>query len=151
MKHKVINIDFELIKSIWNKYLWPNRKSEIKSHSSMTLDDSYNMNIYNSLASYWGISYDGQIVGCNSGFKTDKYHYRSRGLWVSKEFRNKGLSKQLFNALFNQAIYEQCKYVWSIPRMKSLYAYLAVGFKQVSEPFDKDMEFGPNCYVIKEL
>jgi len=133
---------FELIKPLWEKYLWPNRKTEIKSHSSMTYEQSYDMSIYNNLATYWFLIYKEQIIGCNSGFRTKEKQYRSRGIWIDKKFRGQSLSSLLFTLLFEQAKCEGCDQIWSIPRKHALSSYLTVGFEQTSDFRDYIKERG---------
>jgi GNAT superfamily N-acetyltransferase len=77
--------------------------------------------------------------------------YRSRGIWVDPVYRGKGVAGILFCELEGQAMKEQCKSIWSVPREKALPSYVKYGFKQTSDFFNEGMEFGPNCYVIKEL
>jgi len=142
---------FKSIEPLWRTKLWVDRISPIKTHSSMTLTGDYDMNIYNNTATYWFVKIDDIIVGCNSGFKTSLNEYRSRGIWIDENYRNLGLSKLLFENLFEQSTKELCSIVWSIPRKSAIKAYESVGFTQTSDWFNEGMEFGPNCYVTKQL
>ena len=149
---KLQNIEgFTLIKPVWANKLWAGRSSPIKSHSSMTFGGGYDMSIYDNLATYWFIYIDDKIVGCNSGFKTSTYEYRSRGIWIDEKVRRRGFSKLLFEHLFNQARLENCSFIWSLPRKNALSAYESVGFTKCSDWIDESVEFGPNCYVEKIL
>ena len=143
---------FNLIKSVWEIELWPERKSEIKSMSSMAYLGGYNMNIYEEYnPTFFLIQLDNKIIGVNSGFKTAPYLYRSRGIWIDSNYRGKSISKKLFESLKTQAIKENCTHIWSIPRQSAWPAYKAFGFEQTSDWFNEGMEFGPNCYVLKEI
>ena len=46
---------------------------------------------------------------------------------------------------------EQCTHIWSLPRKSALSVYEKYGFIKTSDFFDERVEFGPNCYVKKEL
>ena len=108
------------------------------------------MSIYEYHASFWGVECNDRIIAVISGFRTTPKLYRSRGIWIDPNYRYKGFSKHLFNAVSKQAYAEGCKAIWSFPRMSALPAYTAWGFRSTSEPQD-DGEFGPNCYVYKEI
>lgn len=148
---KIQKISFDTILPYW-QILWPNRKSIIKEVSSMTYLGGYDMNIYSLYSpTFFGLFLDNNIIGVNSGHKTSNNFYRSRGLWVDTKFRGKNLSSYLLSAAEQQAIYEKCNYIWSIPRKKALNSYLKNGYLQTSNFFDQGMEFGPNCYTSKDL
>lgn len=153
MKFIVEKISFELIQSIWSDNLWSGRSSPIRPMSSMVYKGGYDLSIYNRYnPTFFGIKdLTGTIIGVNSGHRTSDLEYRSRGLWINLEYRNLGLSRALFESLEIQAKSEQCEYIWSIPRKESLYAYTKFGFLQSSNFFNDGVEFGPNCYVIKEI
>jgi len=153
IKYKTSLIEFEDIKDIWTNKLWPNRESEIKSMSSMTYKGGYDMEIYKKyLPTFFAVyNNNGKIIGVNSGHRTTDELYRSRGIWVDPAYRNQGVAGILFCETFGQAMKEQCKSVWSVPRKDALSAYKKVGFEQTSDFFNEGMEFGPNCYVHAEL
>ena len=46
---------------------------------------------------------------------------------------------------------EECHWIWSLPRKTALPAYTRVGFKKRGKWLDKDVEFGPNCLVTRQL
>lgn len=147
-----IQITFEQIKSIWKKYLWPERPiEEIKTHSSMKFMEGYDMEIYNNNVCYFALAKEGNIVAVNSGFKTDHDYYRSRGLFVFPEYRNQGLAQRILETTIKQAQTEKSSMIWSFPRISSLSAYQSVGFKVCSEIIYEDVVSGPNCYVKLEV
>lgn len=147
---EIQTIDFDLISKIWKKNLWPDRTSPIKTHSSMTFKKSYDLSIYSYPATYWGIMYDGDLVGVNSGHRSQKTHYRSRGLYVFPKYRKQGIGVLLLQAAIDQAIYENCKFIWSIPRKSALSVYLSVGY-QVEGSFFETETSASNIYVRKFL
>ena len=146
-------VDFETVLPIWKEKLWPNRTSPIKPMSSMKYLGGYDMSIYEKYQPTFFVVYNvvGEIVGVNSGHRTSDKLYRSRGIWVDPRYRKKGISGVLFCELYGQAMKENCTALWSIPRQSALPAYEKYGFEKTSEFFDEGMEFGPNCYVYKEL
>lgn len=148
---EIKKIDFETILPIWEKYLWPARKSPIRSISSMKYLGGYDMSIYDQIPSFFAAIKDDKIVGVNSGFKTADAFYRSRGIFVLEEYRKLGVSQLLFEATEDQGKKESCSFFWSIPRKTAINSYLKYGFKITSEWFDENMEFGPNCYVCKSI
>ena len=143
---------FDVVLFYWKNKLWPNRKSEIKPMSSMQYLGGFDMSIYKKYSPIFFIAtINEKIIGVNSGHRTSKSSYRTRGIWVDPKYRNKGVSQQLFSVIKNNAIKENCDNIWSIPRKEALPAYEKFGFKRTSNFFDKDMEFGPNCYVVYKL
>jgi len=153
MKGRSAIVDFETILLFWKEKIWPDRESTIKPMSSMMYQGGYDMSIYEKYTPTFFAVYNvvGEIVGVNSGHRTSDELYRSRGIWVDPRYRKLGVSGVLFCELHGQAMKEGCKALWSVPRKEALPAYKSVGFIQTSEFFDEGMEFGPNCYVYKEL
>lgn len=145
-------ITFEEILPIWSTKLWPGRKSKIGPMNPMEYLGGNNIDIYVKYnPTFFSMQLNDQIIGVNSGFRTDQHLYRSRGIWINPDYRRKGISKKLFRDLEDQAIKENCTCIWSIPRKSAWPAYKAFGFEQTSDWFDEDMEFGPNCYVLKSI
>lgn len=144
-------IQFEEVLSIWERHLWPNRTSPIKPMSSMTYDGDHDMSIYSKFKpTFFGAYHNNQLIGVNSGHRTDRDYYRSRGLYVCTDYRQNGIATLLLTTTIDQARKENCKFVWTCPRLVSMKAYKKAGFRQVSS-WDYSMEFGPNCYCIKDL
>ena len=151
----VVNIEkssFNVILTYWKNKLWPNRKSDIKPMSSMLYLGGFDMLIYKKyLPTFFIATINNKIVGVNSGHRTSKFSYRSRGIWIDPNYRNRGISQKLFSAIKDTALKENCKNIWSIPRKTALPVYEKFGFDRTSDFFDEGMEFGPNCYVLCEL
>lgn len=154
MKYTLQEISWVDILKIWETKLWIGRKSSIRNMSSMVCcePDNYDMSIYEKYTpSFFGV-YDGELlIGVNSGHRTNDEYYRSRGLYIRVQYRGKGISHLLFDAIDKQAISERCKYVWSLPRKSAVPAYEASGYIKTSDFIDEEVEFGPNCYVIKNI
>lgn len=155
MTMNIIRLSFEDILDVWHEHLWPNRQSPIESHSVMTWPyegnpDQYDMNIFNFPASFFGVCENDKIIGVNSGHRTTHEQYRSRGIWVHPDYRRKGASQMLFNAVKNQALSENCRMIWSIPRKTALPAYTKFGFQTVGD-FIVTETSDANIYVKYEL
>ena len=100
---------------------------------------------------FWKVEIDGDIAGVNSGFVTEPSSFRSRGLYVRPEYRGQGVAKTLLQMAITQASALACDHVWSMPRQSAIHAYESVGFSKCSDFFDKNVEFGPNCYAELKL
>ena len=154
---------FKDIYEIWDKELWPDRVSKIESRSALLWDSDLwlswgNVRITKNRKSIWKftptffcIKDQHDIVGVNSGFKTEQKIYRSRGLWVNPDHRGRGLSTLLLESTKEQAKNEGCSFVWTMPRKSALPAYEKVGFSKIGDWMDKGVEFGPNCLAIHKL
>lgn len=125
----VTKTDFETIYQIWKTKLWPERKTEIETHSAMLISGEYELKNFNYPATFFIYKIDDKIAGCNSGHMCCDGTYRSRGLYVFPEFRKRGIGKELLLATIDQGKQENCEYVWSYPRYESWTTYQASGFK----------------------
>lgn len=144
---QVEKISFDEISKVWALDLWKDRQSPITPMSSMVCLGGYDMSIYNNVPTFFAIKDIDKIVAVNSGHMTINGYYRSRGLWVDKQYRRQGLTYILFNALYDQAKIENAKYVWSFPKEESLQPYIKNGFTVRSNIVDN--ELGPHYYVLK--
>ncbi len=148
-------IQFDTIKMIWAEKLWPNRASPIEPMSAMTWPfegdpDPIDMNIFNYDPTFWAVFDGNRIVGVNSGHRTTDTQYRSRGIWVSPEYRGQGVAGLLFHSLEDQARLECCEMLWSIPRKTALSAYTKFGFETVGG-FIQTETADANIYAVKRL
>jgi ribosomal protein S18 acetylase RimI-like enzyme len=147
-------ITFEEIKPYWEKYLWSEYIDSGCKISRVNLwtqkDYCYKVIDYISNPerilnpTYIAYLIDNQIVGVESGYKTNINYYRIRGLWVDKNHRHKGIAKKMveyFDAISNE------RYMWSIPRETSLGFYLKYGFVVTGKV--KSI-YGQNYFVRKE-
>lgn len=147
------NIDFSLIKDIWSKFLWPNRQSSIDPTSAViypTWPFEYNTEFLLSTPSFFGIYENNQLAGVNSGHKTGKIMYRSRGLYVFPEFRGKKYGKILLEHTCEQAEKESSIFCWSIPRIDVRSVYESAKFSITSAPFVTET-LNTNVYAIRHL
>ena len=154
---------FEDIYDIWDKKLWPNRVSKIEKRSSLY----WNTHIWNGFGNvsivkrkkeiwqyeptFFCIRDNENIIGVNSGFRTQEQVYRSRGLYVDRDYRGHGFAQILLEATIQQGIQERCVWIWSLPRKRALSTYNRSGFIKIGSWIDEGVEFGPNCLAIKLL
>lgn len=143
-------IDFKIIKEIWQINLWPGR-TNITALSNLRYKDIPNLLIsQHHTAKFFAYYLDNKIVGVNSGHPSSRIHYRSRGLWVDPKYRKQGIGTNLLIHTIEQAKKEGKFFCWSLPRKQSLNTYFSAGFEQTSDFFETETnEF--NCYVIKEI
>jgi len=149
----VKQIDWKIIEDVWTTKLWKGRVSPIKPTNGLLYKGGYDRGIEDNKPTFFGV-YDGDIlVGVNSGHAAEQTergnYYRSRGIYVFPDYRGKGIANMLLSATEQQALAENCNYLWSIPRKQSIRAYTYFGFIRTSDYFDEGMEFGPNAYVEK--
>lgn len=148
---KIKNLSWDEIYPVWRDHLWPGRVSSIEPTSAIKYLGGYDMDNMIHRPVFYGIEEDEKLVGVNSVTECSDGSYRSRGLWVDPNYRNKGYAKLLLEYGISIAGHNHVSYIWSMPRHSALPAYLSAGFQQTSEWFDKDVEFGPNCFVRKDL
>ena len=144
-------ITFEEIFPIWRDHLWLGRISKIKPTNGIKYLGGWDKEIEVNSPTFFGAFIGDECVGVNSGFKTDENYYRSRGIYVFPKHRRKGLAQILLGAVQGQAWAESCEYLWSMPRKSALPTYEKFGFVKSSDFFDENVEFGPNCFVVKSL
>jgi GNAT superfamily N-acetyltransferase len=124
----IIEISFEQIIPFWQR-LWPwNAEKTFEPHSCMRYRGGYFGLDYIPDTTYFALLVDDKIVGVNSGHTTPDNLYRSRGLWIEKEYRGKGLGVPLLAAGVTKARQLKCDGIWSFPRDTSRKTYEAAGF-----------------------
>lgn len=144
----VKHITFDDIFPIWRLCLWPNRISEIESHSAMTFDGSYDIENFNCSANYFCFMVDNEVAGVNSGHMCSDGSYRSRGLYVHPEFRKKGIGRALLLTTVEQARKEKASFVWSFPRQESWQVYESAGFELTSDWAPDEMGMNAYCRIL---
>jgi len=147
---EIKKVDFNTILPIWRDKLWPDRKTKIAPISLIDLTGLFNKSIAEESVQFFACYDKDKVIGVNSLIQTSKLFCRSRGIWVDKKYRNKGIGKSIMKKTINNTKLLNCIYLWSMPRQSSLDFYIKCGFKQISEFFD-DYEFGPNCFVIQKI
>lgn len=145
----IVEINFDIIYPIWRDLLWPNRTSPIESTSAMNFLGDYDIKNMNYKPTFFAYIYSNQIAGVNSGHLCFDNSYRSRGLYVSENFRKKGIGLALLQKTIEQAINENAKFVWSYPRQQSWMTYERAGFQL--ESCWENSEQGINAYCKKDL
>lgn len=152
----VQQITFEQILPVWRAKLWPNRASKIEAHSAMTWpythpNQPYDTTIFLYPVYFFGIFDNKKLIAVNSGHSTTLREFRSRGLWVDPEYRQKKLAKKLLLATIDIAKQEGAELIWSIPRLSAVPAYEKAGFETIGEAIDQGVEFGPNIYCYQKI
>ena len=143
-------ITWEEIYEVWSKELWPTRTSKIESTSAMNFLSGYNMDNMKNTPTLFGYVFGGKIIGVNSGHRCADGSYRSRGLYVDRQFRGLGIGLKLLHATMNEARKQQAKFIWSLPRMTSWKTYKGVGFKLASDWHGTETS-DSNAYCYKIL
>jgi GNAT superfamily N-acetyltransferase len=149
MANDIVEINFEIISSIWKDKLWPDRISPIETHSAMLhLVTGYNMNNFLLPVWYHGIYVDNELIGVNSGHMCADDTARSRGLWVCPNYRKNGYGKQLLSATIDVAREHMALAVWSYPRKTSWPTYKSAGFVLTSDWGQSETsEANAYCYM----
>lgn len=143
-------ITWSQIRKIWHTRLWPDRTNAIESTSAMVYLEGHNIKNMNYSPTFFGYFVDDNLVGVNSGHLCDDNSYRSRGLWVDKDYRGNGYGKELLQAAIDQAKLESAVYIWSFPRKSSWSTYKSVGFKKTSIWVKSDTSEA-NAFCKKDL
>jgi len=142
-------LDYSDVFEIWQNKLWLNRTSKIESVSAMLYLNGYDLENYKYEPTFFGYVVDDKIVGVNSGHKCADHTYRSRGLFVEKDYRHHGIGKDLLLATIEQGKKEYCTLVWSFPRKESWSVYQSAGFSLTSDWIFG--ETGINAYCKLDL
>lgn len=146
----ITEISFEQIIPFWRS-LWPwSNKETLEPHSCMRYGGGYFGLDYIPNITYFALLVDDKIVGVNSGHTTPDNLYRSRGLWIEKEYRGKGLGVPLLTAGITKAQQLNCDGIWSFPRDTSRKTYEAAGFTLTSDWIISDNNI-KNAYCLKKL
>lgn len=145
----IITTDFETIFPIWHYDLWPSRISEITATSAMCYLGGYNIDNINKPAVFFAYMIDKKIAGVNSVHLCADGGFRSRGLFVYPEFRNRNIGTQLLIAAVDYTKSKSGIYIWSYPKQTSWKTYQKAGFK-LSSAWETS-ELGLNAYCIIEL
>jgi GNAT superfamily N-acetyltransferase len=142
-------IDFNTILPTWRDKLWSSRESPIETHSAM-LHLFTEHDIGNFLLPVWYLGYfvEDMLVGVNSGHMCTDGSARSRGLWVSDEYRKNGFGKQLLVSTIDKAKEYNANSVWSLPRKTSWKTYESAGFILTSDWMKTETsDANAYCYI----
>ena len=143
-------LKWAIIHEIWKNELWPYRQSKIEPTSAMIYLGGHNIHNMDFKPCFLGYYTAENLVGVNSGHLCADNSYRSRGLWVSPEFRKKGYAKQLLEQTIEQAIKDKADFIWSYPRKSSWKTYLSVGF-ELSSDWQNSETSNANAYCFRKL
>jgi len=146
-KMMITIVSYANIYDIWRNHLWPERTSAITPTSAMIFLGGYDTGNMNNTATFFAFVANKKIYGVNSGHLCTDGSYRSRGLFVFPEYRNKGIGTDLLLATIDQGNKESAKFTWSYPKQTSWNAYKKAGYS-LSSPWEKS-ELGFNAYCIK--
>jgi len=149
MRIMITLINFDVIRPVWQVYLWPNRVSAIESHSAMIYkSNDYSMTNFQLPVEFFAIIIDDKIIGVNSCHMCSDGLARSRGLWVHSNFRGKGYGKMLLEETINFGVKQKAKGIWSFPRKTSWETYKSIGFNLTSEWIETETsEANAYCYL----
>lgn len=145
----IVEITFEEILNVWVNYLWVDRKSPIEPNSAMLYLEGYDLKNFDYNPTFYGYYVDGILAGVNSGHMCCDKSYRSRGLYVFPEYRNKGIATLLLSETIFKGSKENASFVWSLPRKESWKAYENAGFELTSDWVNT--ETGINAYCRIDL
>lgn len=136
-------IDWEDIKMVWERDLWPGRE-DIRPMSSMLWEGGYDVSIYERYQPcYFAYIAEGEIAGVNSGHQTCSESFRSRGLFVYPKYRGQGLAQKLLEAVIEKSIESECRFTWSFPKKTASTVYHNAGYT-ITDRCDVN-----NCYALK--
>lgn len=145
----IVQANFSKIFPIWKHDLWPDRTSEITETSAMCFLGGYSLDNMVKPATFFAYKIDNMIVGVNSVHPCSDGGYRSRGLYVNPDFRNKGIGTVLLKESIDFATSKGAGYIWSYPKYNSWSTYNKAGFKLASDW--EDSELGKNAYCVRHL
>lgn len=145
-------ITWEEIYPFWKNYLWPERQSKIEPKSAMLFLGGYSTDHFTQDVDFFGYYANSEIVGVNSGHictgnQDNSVNYRSRGLWVNPQYRNRGIGQQLLLAAIDSAKNQGFTLVWSYPRQSSWLTYQATGFSLASEWHQCEGNINAYCFI----
>ena len=142
---------FEEILPSWRDHLWPERQSPIEPISWLNHRAEVDSSVPSHAEPIFFVMKDlhGKTCAVVSGHKTDPFMFRSRGLWVHPDWREKGVGTVIMRALENEARSLGSKVIWTMPRQSAAHFYEKNGFsleKQI-----EGFEFGPHWLALKSL
>lgn len=151
-------ITFELILEYWSKYLWSEYVQQgLKiNRVNTTTQEKYFYSVLNHRdqeqvefcikPTYIAYFSDDNIIGVESGYKTNIDYYRVRGLWVDENYRREGIATEMIDYLANKS---KEKYLWTIPRENALGFYTKYGFTITG--LSAKTIYGQNYFAVKEI
>jgi GNAT superfamily N-acetyltransferase len=144
-------VSFVDVLPLWRTKLWPGRLSPIKPVSPIQIDLTFDPTILDFSPHFYGAYFREELVATISGYSTNLTLFRSRGLYVDPRFRGLNVSQILFNRLAQTARELGAESIWTLPRKSAWPVYAKFGFYRITDWFEKDMEFGPNCLAKYDI
>lgn len=141
--------NFKEVFPIWKNYLWPERIEPIEETSALLFKEGIDMSYRSSEVFFIKAELDRQIIGVCSGQRTGPNEFRSRGLWVSENFRRKGIGSKLFFSVKAEAQKRACSSLWTLSRHSSEKFYRSVGMRNCGKTFE--FEYGPHFWMYGKL
>lgn len=150
-------ITFELIREYWSIYLWPEyvQQGLRISRVNTTTQKDYFYKVLKHInqeqveawikPTYIAYFFGAEIVGVESGYKTNTNYYRLRGLWVNESYRRQGIATEMIDYLANKS---EERYLWTIPREKAVGFYKKYGFEITGK--SAKTVYGQNYFAVKE-
>ena len=149
MQYPVLKSHFEKVSIIWKIYLWPERIEPIEETSALLFKEGIDLKYRSAEVFFVKIEFNKRIIGVCSGQRTGTQEFRSRGLWVCKSFRRKGLGSKLFYSVEEEAKKRGCSHLWTLARHSSQQFYCSMGMKNCGET--SQFEYGPHFWMSKTL
>ena len=140
------HIQWNDIQKIWCEQLWPNR-NDIEPQSAMLYKEGHDLKNFLFSPTFYGYYVDDQLVGVNSGHRCCDGSYRSRGLFVFPQYRNKGIATLLLKETINQSIKEGTSFIWSYPRKDSWRSYEKAGFTLSTDWYKTETGYNAFCIL----
>ena len=147
MHYIISKSNFKEVSFIWKNYLWPKRIEPIEKTSALLFKEGIDMNYKAAEVFFVKAEMDGRIVGVCSGQRTGVHEFRSRGLWVSEDFRKKGLGSKLFFEVEKEAQNRGCVNLWTLARYSSEKFYCSMEMKNFGKTYK--FEYGPHFWMSK--
>lgn len=149
LQYTILKSDFETVSVIWKNHLWPERIEPIEATSALLFKEGIDLNYKSSKAFFIKAEANQKIIGVCSGHQTGSQEFRARGLWVSENFRRKGIGSKLFISIEKEAQRREGSRLWTLARHSSIKFYHSVGMKNFGKTYK--FEYGPHFWMTKTL
>ena len=156
-------ITYDDILPMWTKYM-PNMSLEptsamscflihVKNEKTYKFEfiDHYDLENQKFTPTFWGAFDNEKLIGVNSGHMTLDRMYRSRGLYVNKDYRGRGIGQKLLMKTTSQGYHENAIAIWSYPKHDSWSTYGYVGFRQSGHTFNFEWEQSGESFNTKSV
>ena len=147
MECLLLKCSFQEVLPIWRDELWPKRITAIEKTNPLLFKKGWNLQHQSTEVFFMKVEKNKKIIAVCSMQKTADQEFRSRGLWVSEEFRKQGIGSKLFQALEKEALSRGCSRLWTLARHSSLIFYTKMGMKDCGKTYD--FEYGPHYWMLK--